>query len=73
MMGSQGSDCAEDTVVVVPERVVFGQPPPSYEIALKDTELLGAMTMEEEIVTPPAYPRRFRFDPYNVNWIAYEE
>ncbi|KAG5473207.1 hypothetical protein CUR178_03126 [Leishmania enriettii] len=66
---TQSSDAAGD----VPERVVFGQPPPAYEVALKESETLAAAAAAEELASPPAYPKRFRFDPYSVNWIAYEK
>ncbi|KAG5498716.1 hypothetical protein JKF63_03004 [Porcisia hertigi] len=64
---TQSTDAAGE----VPERVVFGQPPPAYDIALKESETMAAAT--EELVTPPAYPKRFRFDPYSVTWIAFEK
>ncbi|CAC9514438.1 Zinc finger C-x8-C-x5-C-x3-H type (and similar) [Leishmania donovani] len=67
---TQSNDAAGD----VSERVVFGQPPPAYEVALKESETLAAAAAAaEELATPPAYPKRFRFDPYSVNWIAYEK
>ncbi|KPI90184.1 hypothetical protein ABL78_0702 [Leptomonas seymouri] len=53
----------------LPERVVFGQPPPAYADAMKESESCAAAVM----VAPPTYPKRFRFDPYSVNWIAYEK
>lgn len=54
----------------VPERVVFGQPPPAYAEAMKETDSYAAAA---EVAAPPTYPKRFRFDPYSVNWIAYEK
>ncbi|CAJ1031969.1 putative Zinc finger C-x8-C-x5-C-x3-H type (and similar)/CCCH-type zinc finger containing protein [Leishmania utingensis] len=67
---TQSNDAAGE----VTERVVFGQPPPAYEIALRESETLAAASAAaEELSTPPAYPKRFRFDPYSVNWIAYEK
>ncbi|GET90825.1 hypothetical protein, conserved [Leishmania tarentolae] len=65
---------SNDAGAEVAERVVFGQPPPAYEVALKESETLAAAAAGvEELATPPAYPKRFRFDPYSVNWIAYEK
>jgi hypothetical protein len=58
-----------DAGEAAPERVVFGQPPPAYAEAMKESESFAAA---EEMVAPPTYPKRFRFDPYSVNWIAYE-
>lgn len=53
-----------------PERVVFGQPPPAYAEAMKESESFAAAA--GGMAAPPMYPKRFRFDPYSVNWIAYE-
>ncbi|KPA83266.1 hypothetical protein ABB37_02943 [Leptomonas pyrrhocoris] len=74
-LSKSGSANASDTqsngdAAEVPERVVFGQPPPAYAEAMKEAEGLAAA---EVVAAPPTYPKRFRFDPYSANWITYEK
>lgn len=44
-------------------------PPPTYEAAISEDQLLRT----QEYTKPPAYPSRFRYDPYSYAGIMYEQ
>ncbi|CCW68089.1 unnamed protein product [Phytomonas sp. Hart1] len=45
-----------------------GMPPPAYEIAIQE-DMVGLV---DEHALPPAYPTRYRFDPYSYSSVRYE-
>ncbi|CCW61612.1 unnamed protein product [Phytomonas sp. EM1] len=55
------SDVNSDSISLPP-------PPPAYEIAIQED--LAAMVDESSL--PPAYPTRYRFDPYSYSSVRYE-